>query len=87
MPASTPESDDESSDSSSPNLWVKAGIAGALGFEFVGFILAGVFVGAQIDAYFDSHPIGLLSSMAVAIIGVSWHIYRVCRRVYVDDET
>ena len=87
MSDSSRTSGGESTDSESPNLWVKASVAGALGFEFVGFVLAGVFIGTQIDAYFDSFPLGLLSSLTLALVGVSWHIYRVCRRVLLDDES
>ncbi len=86
MPDSNRNGGGEGADSQSPNLWVKAGVASALGFEFVGFVLAGVFIGVQIDARFDSSPVGLLVSLALAIFCASGHIYLVCRRVLMDDE-
>ena len=76
--------DDEQGGSSTEpatsNPWVKAGAAAALGFEFVGLVLAGVFVGVQIDARFDSSPIGLLVCLMLAMVAAGWHIYLVTRR-------
>lgn len=85
MPDMGDDHDDEST-GSSPSLWAKAGIAAALGFELVGFVLAGVFIGVQVDAYFDSSPVGLLASMGLAFVGAGWHIYRITRRFLIDDD-
>lgn len=86
MPETGTEHDDESHDSTSTKLWVKAGAAGALGFEFVGFVLAGVFIGTRIDARYDSSPLGLLVSLGLAMVAAGWHIYLVSRRFLLDGE-
>lgn len=78
--------DEELDDSSSRALWLKTGIAGALGFELLGFVLAGVLIGTQIDARYDSSPVGLLATMSLALLAAGWHIYLVGRRYLVDRE-
>lgn len=86
MPESGKPGGGESNDSSSRRLWVKAGAAGALGFEFVGFVLAGVFLGTRLDARYETSPIGLLSCLALAMVAAGWHIYLVSRRYLLDGE-
>ena len=85
MPDSGRDHDGESTEDE-PNLWAKAGIAAALGFELVGFVLAGAFIGVHIDAYFDSSPVGLLASMGLAFVAAGLHIYRMTRRFLIDDD-
>lgn len=78
--------DSESKDLKSPNLWLRAGAAAALGFEFVGFVLAGVLIGTQLDARFDSSPLGLLVCLGLAMVAAGWHIYLVAQRFVLADE-
>ena len=54
-------------DSTSRTMWLKTGAAAALGFEFVGFVLAGVYIGTRIDARYETSPIGLLVTLGLAI--------------------
>ncbi len=74
------------SDDEEPAMWLQAAVVAALGFELVGFVLAGVFIGTWIDGRFDSSPVGLLSSVALAMLGAGWHIRRVTRQYLSDDE-
>lgn len=86
MSDSSPEDGDDSEDSSSRSMWLKAAAAAGLGFELVGFALAGIFVGVQVDAYFGTSPLGLLVMLVAAFIGAGWHISRVTRRFLLDDD-
>ncbi len=86
MPEEGPDDDGKHKDVSSRKMWMKAGAAGALGFEFVGFVLAGVLVGTRIDARYDSSPIGLLVCLGLAMVAAGWHIYLVSRRYLLDGE-
>lgn len=69
---------DESDEDKSP--WLVAGVFGALGFEFVGFIVGGWVVGSAIDDYFGTEPYGTLICILLGLVGVLWHVYRVSKR-------
>ncbi len=77
---------DEDAQPKSRNSWIVVGAIGALGFEFVGFVLAGLLVGSQIDAHFDSEPVGLIVTMALALLAVGWHSYLVIQRFLNNGE-
>ena len=81
MDASDPNesgSNDDSDEQRSP--WVVAGVFGALGFEFVGFTIGGYIVGRIVDDHFATEPFGVIIGIALGLIGVFWHIYRVSKR-------
>lgn len=67
------------------NLLVRAGIFGALGTEFVGLTLAGVWAGSYLDKRFDIEPFGLLVCLLIGMFGASVHIVRITRRFLVDE--
>ncbi len=69
-----------------PSMWLRTAAVAAMGFELVGFVLAGVFIGTWIDGRFDSSPTGLLISLALAMLGAGWHIHLVTRRFLSDEE-
>ncbi|RAL24926.1 hypothetical protein DL240_01580 [Lujinxingia litoralis] len=75
--ASSPE-DDRQTRPRSP--WLVAGAIGALGFEFVGFVLGGAFIGTRLDAHFGTAPVLLLVSMALAMLGAGWHVWKISQR-------
>jgi len=60
--------------------WIVAGVFGALGFEFVGFIIGGYFIGAVIDDNFATAPWGVTTMMLLGLVAVLWHTYRVAKR-------
>jgi F0F1-type ATP synthase assembly protein I len=70
--------DDKNGDEKSP--WLTVGVFGALGFEFVGFILGGYVVGNAIDKRLETYPIATLTCIALGLIGVLWHTYRISKR-------
>lgn len=74
-------------DKGSRSPWMALGVMGALGFEFVGFVLVGVYIGHQIDEYFDSSPVGILLSVFLSLVAVGMHIYYVTRRFVKDGES
>lgn len=59
--------------------WYVAGVFGALGFEFVGFIVGGYIVGALIDDHFGTAPWGVVITVLLGLVGVLWHVYRVAK--------
>lgn len=85
MPDPGENADGESGDSSG-SMWVKTGIAAGLGFELLGLVLAGAYVGTRVDARFDTSPVGLLVSMGLAFVVAGWHIYLVSRRLSSEDD-
>ena len=66
--------------------WVKAGIVGALGGEFVGAIIAGTYLGHWVDERFETQPVGLLVGMMLGLVGVSVHIVRIAKRFLLQEE-
>lgn len=68
------------------NPWVKAGVFGALGFEFIGFTLVGVFVGQWLDARYEMAPWGLLGMLTLAIVAAGAHIITITRRFLREEE-
>ncbi|MFP4600290.1 MAG: AtpZ/AtpI family protein [Persicimonas sp.] len=70
--------DEQASEEQSP--WVVAGVFAALGFEFVGFIVGGLLVGAYIDKSFGTGPWGVLVMVLLGLVGVLVHIYHVAKR-------
>jgi len=67
---------------SEQNPWLITGVVGALGFEFVGFMIAGAYVGTWIDRKWDISPYGLLFTMLFMLLAVGWHIYVIIRRFH-----
>lgn len=67
------DGDDEESDVS----WGKASMAAVLGFEFVGLLVAGLFVGYYIDQYFQTEPVGMLVGLAFGILAAGLHVWRI----------
>lgn len=70
--------DGEGEEEHSP--WFVAGVFGALGFEFVGFIIGGYVVGYAVDSKFGTEPWGVLVCVLLGLVGVLWHVYRVAKR-------
>ena len=68
------------------SLVVKAGIFGALGFEFLGFTLVGVLLGQWLDQRFDIEPWGLLGSLLLAFITAGIHIVTITKRFLAEEE-
>ncbi len=68
------------------NPWVKAGIFGALGFEFIGFTLVGVMLGNWIDGKYDSEPVGLLVCLLVAMMAAGLHVFTITKRFLADED-
>jgi ATP synthase protein I len=75
----TPQQAEDVDDGPSDLLVV--GIYGALGFEFVGAVLAGAWIGTRIDERFGTDPYGLVLSVLLMLLGVGWHIVRISRRL------
>lgn len=86
MPDEGTDREETPEGTSSRKMWVKAATAAALGFELVGFAMAGVFVGILFDGHFDTSPVGLLVSLALAFVAAGWHIWRVSQRVLLDND-
>ena len=66
--------------------WVKAGIFGALGFEFIGFTLVGVLLGNWIDTKFDSEPFGLLVCLAISMMAAGLHLFTITKRFLSEED-
>ena len=77
---------DDESENSSGSMWMKTGIAAGLGFELVGLVLAGAYVGTRIDARFETSPLGLLVCIGLAFAAAGWHIYLISRRLTSKDD-
>mgnify|MGYP001146774021 CR=1 FL=1 len=77
--------DQDSKHKKHTNPWVKAGIFGGLGIEFVGFTFVGVIAGTWIDGKFDSSPTGLLICLALSMVAAGLHIYAITKRFLLDD--
>lgn len=75
--ASPPE---DESRSSTKSPWLVAGAVGALGFEFVGIVLGGAFIGTRLDERFNTAPVLLLVTMALAMLGAGWHVWKISQR-------
>ena len=72
------DTDETAAEERSP--WFVTGVFGALGFEFVGFVVGGYIVGDVIDDSFGSEPWGVITMVLLGLLGVLWHIYRVAKR-------
>jgi F0F1-type ATP synthase assembly protein I len=68
------------------NPWVKAGVFGALGIEFVATAVAGVYIGSWLDERFDIAPLGTLGCLFAALIGAGVHTFVITKRFVDDDE-
>lgn len=79
-PKSSDDASDESTQERETSPWVIAGVYGALGFEFVGFIVGGYLVGQAIDEWLGSYPVATLACIALGLVGVLWHTYRISKR-------
>lgn len=67
------------------NPWVKAGIFGALGMEFVATALAGVWLGQFLDKRYDIEPLGTIVCLFLALIGAGVHTAVITKR-FVDND-
>ena len=65
--------------------WVTAGIAGALGMEFVAATVGGLWLGHLADQRFGSEPLGLIVGMVLALIGVGVHIFGIVKKFLLED--
>lgn len=63
-----------------PSQLKKLGVLGAMGFEFVGFIVGGALIGRWIDARFSTAPWGVIGMILLGMLAAFWHIYRVVTR-------
>lgn len=78
------EPNDDTPEQRSP--WVKAGVFGALGFEFLGFTLVGVLIGEWLDQRFDIEPWGLLGMLLLAFVTAGIHIFTISKRFLAEEE-
>ena len=67
-----------------PGSLVVLGTVSALGFELLGFVLAGLFLGSRIDSHFGSEPVGLVVFVFLALAAFGWHAYRISQRYLFD---
>lgn len=67
------------------NPWVKAGVFGALGMEFVATALAGVWLGQWLDKLYDIEPLGTIVCLFLALIGAGVHTAVITKR-FVDSD-
>lgn len=67
------------------NPWVRAGLFGALGTEFVAFTLGGVWAGNFVDERFGTAPWGLLGFLVLGLIGAGVHIYQITKKFLTED--
>jgi F0F1-type ATP synthase assembly protein I len=67
------------------NPWVKAGVFGALGMEFVATAIAGVVIGGWVDGRFDIEPLGTIACLFAALLGAGVHTFVITKR-FVDDD-
>ena len=63
---------------------VVAGTVGALGFEFVGVVIACFFIGSEIDERFDVGPWGTVVTLALGMLGAAWHVYLITKKFLID---
>ncbi len=73
---------EQAKESGERNPWLTIGIFGALGFEFVGFMIVGALVGTWIDRRWDTQPFGLIVTMLLMMLAVGWHIVMITRRLH-----
>ena len=64
---------------------MKAGITGALGMEFVAATVGGLYLGHLADERFASEPLGMITGMVLALIGVGVHIVGIVKRFLHED--
>lgn len=67
------------------NPWVKAGVFGALGMEFVFTALAGVWLGQYLDERWDIEPLGTIVCLFLALTGAGVHTVVITKR-FVDND-
>lgn len=70
----------------STSLWARAGAYGAIGFEFTGFVLAGVLLGQFVDDRYGTGPWGLLGGLLLALTAAGVHIWQLVRAFISSDE-
>ena len=75
-----PKETDESGESTTPSLYAQAAIVAGLGFEIVGFTVAGVWLGNRLDDRFGTEPLATVLGLVLAIVAVGFHIWRVVQR-------
>lgn len=61
--------------------WAKAGLAGALGFEFVALLVGGLFAGYWVDEQLQSSPVGMLIGLFAGMLAATVHIWRMATRL------
>ena len=52
--------------------------------EFVGFTLAGFYIGSWLDEAYGTEPLGVMVCLLLALVGVGWHIWRIVTRFVRD---
>lgn len=73
--------DDNHHDDSTGSSQLKMlGIYGAMGFEFVGLVVGGSYVGFWIDEKFNTAPWGVISLILLGMLAALWHVIRVTKR-------
>jgi F0F1-type ATP synthase assembly protein I len=77
----TPDSEEtDTPDESKPSLYAQAAIVAGLGFEIVGFTVAGVWLGNRLDDRFGTEPLATVLGLVLALTAVGFHIWRVVQR-------
>jgi F0F1-type ATP synthase assembly protein I len=72
--------EDRSKDSGASSQWKTLGIYGAMGFEFVGFVVGGALAGMWLDEYFGTEPWGVVGLILLGMLAALWHVYLVTKR-------
>lgn len=72
---------DEDEEEDSGVSWAKAGLAGALGFEFVALLVGGLFAGYWVDEQLQSAPVGMLIGLFAGMLAATVHIWRMATRL------
>lgn len=77
-------SDPDQKDEFRPSSLAVLGAVSALGFELLGFVLSGLFLGHFLDTRYDFAPLGVIVMVLLALMAFGWHAYRVSRRYLLE---